>query len=77
MRYKLLKELPTFKAGTEAWLSEHGNLITIADGEILVIYSGLTLAKFPNILTKWFTPVEEKRNAVPEYEDKFYVIETG
>lgn len=66
MKYLLTKDLPTFKAGTEAWLSEHGNLITLVDGEILVIYAGSTIAKFPNILTEWFTPVEEKRKVVPD-----------
>lgn len=74
MKYLLTKDLPTFKAGTEAWLSEHGNLITLVDGEILVIYAGSTIAKFPNILTEWFTPVEEKRKVVPDEWDQYFVI---
>lgn len=74
MKYVLNKDLPTFKAGTEAWLSESGNLVTLVDGEILVIYAGSTLAKFPNILTEWFTPVEEKRKAVPDIDEHFWII---
>ena len=67
MKYILKHDLPTFKAGTEAWLSEHGNLLTrIDDDTEITMYAHSTLAKFPTILTEWFTPVEEKRKAVPD-----------
>lgn len=66
MKYILKHDLPTFKAGTEAWLSEGSHLVTLVNGEMLIIYVDSTLAKFPNILTEWFEPVEEKRKVVPD-----------
>ncbi len=77
MKYVLNKDLPTFKAGTEAWLSEGGHLVTLVNGEMLIIYVGSTLAKFPNILTEWFEPIPEKRKAVPEGDDTYYAIFGG
>jgi hypothetical protein len=74
MKYVLNKDLPTFKAGTEAWLSKRGNLLTKIDGKEITMYSHSTLDKFPNILTEWFEPIPEKRKAVPHYKDIFYVI---
>lgn len=74
MKYILNKDLPTFKAGTEAWLSKRGNLLTKIDGKEITMYSHSTLAKFPNILTEWFEPIEEKRKAVPDVWDNYFVI---
>lgn len=74
MKYVLNKDLPTFKAGTEAWLSKRGNLLTKEDNKEITMYNHSTLAKFPNILTEWFTPVEEKRKAVPDVGEKFFEI---
>ena len=74
MKYVLNKDLPTFKAGTEAWLSKRGNLLTKVDGKEITMYNHSTLAKFPNILTEWFTPVEEKRKVVPVVPDDIYII---
>lgn len=66
-RYKLLKDLPTFKAGQLAYISKTGNLIagtpenqkTTETGLIIMIYHETTLKKFPNILTEWFEEVQE------------------
>lgn len=74
-RYKLLKNLPTFKAGEEFFISENGNLIAgtpekpkiVRVGEIepieisLMAYAKETLEKFPNILTDWFEEIEEPK----------------
>ena len=57
-RYKLLKDLPTFKAGQLAYISKTGNLIagtpenqkTTETGLIIMIYHETTLKKFPNII---------------------------
>lgn len=73
-RYKLLKDLPTFKAGDEFFISESGNLIagtpeepkTVRVREIIPIevnlmaYSKETLEQFPNILTDWFKEIKEQ-----------------
>lgn len=67
-RYKLLKDLPTFKAGQLAYISEQGSLIAgnpnrpeITDAGIqLMMYHKTTLEKFPNILTDWFEEIQEE-----------------
>lgn len=73
-RYKLLKDLPTFKAGDEFFISESGDLIagtpeepkTVRVREIIPIevnlmaYSKETLEQFPNILTDWFKEIKEQ-----------------
>ena len=74
-RYKLLKDLPTFKAGDELFISKDGNLIagtpekpkTVRIGEItpieinLMAYAKETLEQFPNILADWFEEIEEPK----------------
>nr|DAQ65792.1 MAG TPA: hypothetical protein [Caudoviricetes sp.] len=83
--YKLLKDLPTFKAGQLAYTSELGNLIagtpekpkTTNDGRTLMIYHKTTLNKFPEILTEWFEEIEEQADSIhwkPEYKDKYWYI---
>lgn len=88
-RYKLLKDLPTFKAGQLAYISKTGNLIagtpenqeTTDYGLIIMIYHETTLKKFPNILTEWFEEIEEPTDSVhwkPKIGEKyFYINEYG
>ena len=82
-RYKLLKDLPTFKAGQLAYISKTGNLIagtpenqkTTGTGLIIMIYHETTLKKFPNILTEWFE--EEPTDSIhwkPKYDDWYFYI---
>lgn len=71
-RYRLLKDLPTFKAGQSAYISERGNLIAgtpdnpeiTDDGVLLAIYSRTTLKKFPGILTEWFEEIQEPTDSI-------------
>ena len=71
-RYKLLKDLPTFKAGQLAYISKTGNLIagtpenqkTTETGLIIMIYHETTLKKFPNILTEWFEEIQEPTDSI-------------
>lgn len=74
-RYKLLKDLPTFKAGEEFFISDNGNLIAgtprnpkqvtvkteygIPTKIDLMAYAQETLEEFPNILTDWFKEIKE------------------
>ena len=59
-RYKLLKDLPTFKAGDMFYISQYGALI-YDDGDFGVMaYSQSTLEKFPNILKEWFEEIQEE-----------------
>lgn len=85
-RYKLLKDLPTFKAGQLAYISKTGNLIagtpenqeTTDYGLILMIYHETTLKKFPNILTEWFEEIEEPTDSVhwkPKIGEKYFYID--
>ena len=88
-RYKLLKDLPTFKAGQLAYISKTGNLIagtpenqkTTEMGLILMIYHETTLKKFPEILTEWFEEIQEPTDSArrtPKMGEKyFYVDEYG
>lgn len=60
-RYKLKKDLPTFKAGGTFHINDKGNLVP--DNEFskgIVAYSKSTLDKFPSILTDWFEEYEEQ-----------------
>ena len=82
-RYKLLKDLPTFKAGQLAYISKTGNLIagtpenqkTTETGLIIMIYHETTLKKFPNILTEWFEEIKEPVDSIhwePKIGDKYW-----
>lgn len=84
-RYKLLKDLPTFKAGQLAYISKTGNLIagtpenqeTTDYGLILMIYHETTLKKFPNILTEWFEEVEEPTDSIhwkPNFGEEYWYV---
>ena len=64
-RYKLKRDLPTFKAGDIFYLSSMGNLFHESDD--VVAYSWSTIDKFPNIMTDWF---EEIKPAEPLIKDK-------
>lgn len=71
-RYKLKRDLPTFKAGETFHLSGMGNLIHESDG--VVAYSWSTLDKFPNILTDWFEEIKESNRWKPEISHDYYYI---
>lgn len=82
-RYKLLKDLPTFKAGQLAYISKTGNLIagtpenqeTTDYGLILMIYHETTLRKFPEILTEWFEEIQEPVDSIhwkPKIGDRYW-----
>ena len=84
-RYKLLKDLPTFKTGQLAYISKTGNLIagtpenqkTTETGLIIMIYHETTLKKFPNILTEWFEEIEEPTDSIhwePKDGEEYWYI---
>lgn len=85
-RYRLLKDLPTFKAGQLAYISKTGNLIagtpenqkTTETGFIIMIYHETTLKKFPEILTEWFEEIKEPTDGIhwkPKIGDRCFVLE--
>lgn len=71
-RYRLTKDLPTFKTGQLAYVSKTGNLMagtpekqkTTETGLIIMIYHETTLKKFPNILTEWFEEIQESTDSI-------------
>lgn len=82
-RYKLLKDLPTFKAGQLAYISGQGSLIagTPDNPEItytgvqLMMYHKTTLDKFPEILTEWFEEIREPTDSIhwkPKNGERYY-----
>lgn len=71
-RYKLERDLPTFKAGEIFYLSDTGNLIRESDN--VPAYSWSTIDNFPNILTDWFEEIEEPTRWKPELGHDYYYI---
>ena len=75
-RYKLKRDLPTFKAGDMFHLIESGSLIH--DGDNIVTYSWSTIDKFPNILTDWFEEIKEPTRWKPEMRQYYsHVMGSG
>ena len=74
-RYKLLKDLPTFKAGEIFYLSDAGNLFRESDN--VPAYGWTILNKFPNILTDWFEEIKESTRWKPEMDQTYYGIGIG
>lgn len=61
-RYKLKKDLPTFKAGDLFHKIRNGNLVHTSTG--VLAYMHQTLEKFPNILKDWFEEIPEDPKTV-------------
>ena len=74
-RYKLKRDLPTFKAGEIFYISDAGNLLRESDN--VPAYSWTTLDKFPNILTDWFEEVNESTRWKPELGYKYYLSDSN
>ena len=71
-RYKLKRDLPTFKAGEIFYLSDTGNLIRESDN--VPAYSWSTIDKFPNILTDWFEEINESTRWKPKMDQEYYCL---
>lgn len=73
-KYKLKKDLPTFKTGEEFILDRNGDLYCPAEN--IMAYYHETLNKFPNILTDWFEEIPEQPKTVWDLKngDKFYRV---
>ena len=76
-RYKLLKDLPTFKAGDMFYMSQYGALIHDGGDIGVTAYARQTLDMFPNILTEWFEEIKEPTDSIhwePKYGDGYWTI---
>lgn len=71
-RYKLLKDLPTFKAGDEFYLDSNNSLRL--KGSDIMAYNHKTLEKFPNILTDWFEEIPEYKRRRAKIGDLYHFI---
>lgn len=76
--YKLLKDLPTFKAGDLFYINPDQGCLVQKDTLILA-YAKRTLDKFPNILTDWFEEIEESKNKRwrAEYGEGYWYVSDG
>ena len=79
-QYRLLKDLPTFKAGDLFYISEYGALIYDDGGFGVMAYAQSTLEKFPNILTEWFEEIEEPTDSIhwkPKIGERCFILENA
>jgi hypothetical protein len=76
-KYKLLKDLPTFKAGDMFYMSEYGDLIYDGDNVGIKTCTWQILERFPNILTDWFEEIQEPTDSIhwkPKKGDNYFYI---
>ena len=72
-RYKLKKDTPAFKAGTECYVEEAGNMVPCRGISYTVVHKD-QLEKNPNILTDWFEEINESTRWKPEMGQTYYHI---
>ena len=75
-RYKLKKDTPAFKAGTECYIEEAGNMVPCRGISYTIVHKD-QLEKNPNILTDWFEEIKEPTRWKPEMDQKHYFIRTS
>ena len=81
-KYRLKKDLPTFKAGEEFYISDYGSLVKIdkyVNGTpygMICAYAKSTLMKYPNILTDWFEEIPDLPKTIYDLKegDKYFFI---
>jgi hypothetical protein len=75
-RYKLQKDLPTFKVGDEFYLDSDNNLCL--KNTSVIVYNNFVLEEFPNILTDWFEEIPENKRWRAEYGGEYaYITDDG
>ena len=57
-RYKLKRDIPAFKAGTECYIEEAGHMVPCRGISYTIVHKD-QLEKDPNILTDWFEEIKE------------------
>lgn len=68
-RYKLKKDLPTFKAGDEFYIDSNNDLRL--KGSDIMAYNHKTLEKFPNIIKNWFEEIPELKRWRAKYGGEY------
>ena len=74
-RYKLKKDTPAFKAGTECYIEEAGNMVPCRGISYTIVHKD-QLEKNPNILAEWFEEIKPTRWK-PEMDQTYYGISIG
>ena len=69
-RYKLKKDTPAFKAGTECYIEEAGHMVPCRGISYTIVHKD-QLEKNPNILTDWFEEIKPTRWK-PEMDEEYY-----
>lgn len=72
-RYKLKKDTPAFKAGTECYIEEAGHMVPCRGISYTIVHKD-QLEKNPNILTDWFEEVKEPTRWKPETRQDYYCV---
>lgn len=72
-RYKLKKDTPAFKAGTECYIEEAGNMVPCRGISYTIVHKD-QLEKNPNILTDWFEEIEEPTRWKPLMKQNYYYV---
>ena len=72
-RYKLKKDTPAFKAGTECYIEEAGNMVPCRGISYTIVHKD-QLEKNPNILTDWFEEVKEQTRWKPEHKQGYHYV---
>ena len=73
-RYKLKKDTPAFKTGTECYIEEAGNMVPCRGISYTIVHRD-QLEKNPNILDEWFEEIKESTRWKPEiYNEIYYFI---
>ena len=75
-RYKLKKDTPAFKAGTECYIEEAGNMVPCRGISYTIVHK-YQLEKNPNILTDWFEEIRESTRWKPEMGCKYYFLDSN
>lgn len=72
-RYKLKKDTPAFKAGTECYIEEAGHMVPCRGISYTIVHKD-QLEENPNILTEWFEEIKESNRWEPEKFQKYYYV---
>ena len=75
-RYKLKKDTPAFKAGTECYIEEAGNMVPCRGISYTIVHKD-QLEKNPNILAEWFEEINESTRWEPEENQKYYFLDSN
>ena len=75
-RYKLKKDTPAFKAGTECYIEEAGNMVPCRGISYTIVHKD-QLEKNPNILAEWFEEIKESTRLKPDTDQKYYFLDSN